>query len=218
MTDDKFVLQELLSSPEFIFRTHNVKLEKFIIEQDLPMMFLAHYDSLSDDIKANKPLDLSMLKLMNEQVTARQACQWLGLPQDTIKPATHIKISGTTVIVCDDFPLALHLTFTNTAKDTQATYDNNIQNALTKEANNFVLTGNVHVLHKNSAKALSSVDFHDEVYDIIQNDGYTRLPNSHALATTHTLNTLKDRTPQALQYLQDSICHKIMTHYEIHGA
>lgn len=217
MTEHTFILQELLTDPDFVFRTHNVKIDKFVIEKDLPMMFLAHYDSLPDDIKADRPLDLPMLKLMNEQVTAKTACQWLDLPDGTIKAATHIKISGTTVIVCDAFPLALHLSFTNTAKDTQAVYTDNLPQALASEVDGFVLTGNVHVLHKNPAKQLISVDFDDDEFIITTNDSYTRLPNAHALATTHTLNLLKDRTPQALVYLHDSIHHKIMTHYETHA-
>lgn len=217
MTDTRFILQELLTDPDVIFRTHNVKIDKFIIEKDLPMMFLAHYDSLPDDIKTDKPLTLPLLQRMNDKITAQTACQWLDLPSDTIKAATHIKISGTTVIVCDDFPLALHLFFTNTAKDTQAIYTNDLTQALAHEANGFVLTGNVHILHKNTTKHLCSVDFEDEEFTIAAHDGYTRLPNAHALATTHTLNLLKDRTPQALAYLSQSIHHKIMTHYETHA-
>ncbi|WP_432481546.1 hypothetical protein [Moraxella sp. ZY200743] len=215
MTNSCFILQEILTEPEFIFRTHNVKIDKFIIEKDLPMMFLAHYDSLSDDIKADRPLDVSMLKMMNEKVTAQTACRWLSLPDDTIKAATHIKISGTTVIVCDDFPLALHLQFTNTAKDTQAIYTTNPTQSIKDESTNFVLTGNVNILHKNTAKSLISLDFGDEEYIIPTHDGYTRLPNAHALATTHTLNTLKDRIPQALAYVQESICQKVMAHHQM---
>ncbi|MDO4441819.1 MAG: hypothetical protein Q4B81_06525 [Moraxella sp.] len=215
MTDNRFTLQEILTEPEFVFRTHNVKIDKFIVDKDLPMMFLAHYDSLSDDIKAQRPLDLSMLKMMNEKVTAQTACRWLNLPDGSIQAATHIKISGTTVIVCDELPLALHLQFTNTAKDSQAVYATDLIQNIKNEAANFVLAGNVHILHKNTAKSLISLDFSEEEYPIPTHDGYTRLPNAHALATTHTLNTLKDRTPQALSYLQESICQKVMAQYEM---
>lgn len=208
-----FILQDILTTPDFIFRTHNVKIDKFIIQKNLPMMFLAHYDSLPDDIKTQKPLDLSLLKMMNEKVTAQEACRILELPAGTIQAATHIKISGTTVIVCDDFPLALHLSFTNTAKESQATYHLDIDQSLNAEAGNFVFAGNVNVLHKSTAKTLTSVDFSEEEYIIEPSDGYTRLPNAHALSTTHALNLLKDRTPQVLTYLQESIRHKVTTHY-----
>lgn len=209
-----FILQDILTTPDFIFRTHNVKIDKFIIQKNLPMMFLAHYDSLPDDIKTQKPLDLSLLKMMNEKVTAQEACRILELPAGTIQAATHIKISGTTVIVCDDFPLALHLSFTNTAKESQATYHSDIDQSLNAEAGNFVFAGNVNVLHKSTAKTLTSVDFSEEEYIIEPSDGYTRLPNAHALSTTHALNLLKDRTPQVLTYLQESIRHKVTTHYQ----
>lgn len=208
-----FILQDILTKPDFIFRTHNVKIDKFIIQKNLPMMFLAHYDSLPDDIKTQKPLDLSLLKMMNEKVTAQEACRILELPAGTIQAATHIKISGTTVIVCDDFPLALHLSFTNTAKESQATYHLDIDQSLNAEAGNFVFAGNVNVLHKSTAKTLTSVDFSEEEYIIEPSDGYTRLPNAHALSTTHTLNTLKDNSPEVMSYLQQSIQYKIMSHY-----
>lgn len=208
-----FILQDILTIPDFVFRTHNVKIDQFIIQKDLPMMFLAHYDSLSDDLKADKPLDLSLLRRMNEKVTAQEACNILNLPKDSIQVATHIKITGTTVIVCDDFPLALHLNFTNTAKESQTTYQPNITQALDNEIANFLLAGNVNILHKNTTKTLTSLDFSEEAYIIQPNDGYTRLPNAHALSTTHTLNTLKDNSPQALSYLQQSIQDKIMSHY-----
>lgn len=209
-----FILQEILTTSDFEFRTHNVKIDKLIITKDLPMMLLAHYDSLPDDIKIQKPLTPPMLKLMNEKVTAKTACRWLDLPEDAIKPATHIKISGTTVIVCDDFPLALHLSFTNTAKESQSIHTNDLMTSLIQEADNFLLTGNVHVLHKNHTKNLVSIDFDDQEFTIATNDGYTRLPNAHALATTHTLNTLKSRYPKALAYLQHSIQHKVMAHHK----
>ena len=206
---DTFILQELITE-DLPFRVHNVKIDKFIAEQDLPMMFLAHYDSLSDDIKAQKPLDIHLLKRMNDEMTAAEACQVLGLPQGTIKPATHIKITGTSVIVLDEFPLALHLQFTNTAKPTQSVYGNNLTELITTEAKNYALAGNVHILHKNSTKRLISIDLNDETFVINQNDSYTRLPNTHAMATTHTLNTLKSNTPQALFYLNEAVVQKVL--------
>lgn len=202
-----FILQEIISE-NLPFRVHNVKIDKFIATQDLPMMFLAHYDSLPDEIKAQKPLG-QLLQRMNDEMTADQACQLLHLPQGTIKPATHIKITGTSVIVLDDFPLALHLQFTNTAKKTQTLYGNDLPALIEQEARNYVLTGNVHVLHKNQAKTLISMDLNDDELTIAQNDGYTRLPNTHSLATTHTLNTLKDNHPQHLEYLSRAIVDKV---------
>ncbi|OOR91056.1 hypothetical protein B0181_03740 [Moraxella caviae] len=212
MTARTFVLQDLLCDDSLPWRVHNVKLEKIICEKDLPMMFLAHYDRLPDDIKAQKPLDLPMLKIMNEKVSAAQACQILGLPQGAIAPALHVKISGTTVIVCDSLPLALHLQFTNTAKDSQACHQD-AQTALENEARRFLFAGNVHVLHKNPKIRLHSTDLSEHSFTVEPQAGYTRLPNSHALATTHTLNTLKDTTPNALKFLQDAIVDKVMASF-----
>lgn len=52
---DRFILQEVLTD-DVPFRVHNVKIDKFIYEQDLPLMLLAHYDRLSDELKIQKPL------------------------------------------------------------------------------------------------------------------------------------------------------------------
>lgn len=212
-----FVLQELLTDPDVPFRVHNVKIEKLICTPDLPLMLLAHYDSLSDELKQAHPLTPNLLLRMNDKVTTEQACAILGVPQGSIRPATHIKISGTTVIVCDDFPLALHLHFTNTAKETQAIHGISHGDLIKAQAENFLLTGNVNVLHKNPKKTLISLDNHDNELTIDTNDGYTTLPNVHALATTGVLNELKSRSPHALHFLQEAIVSKVLSAAEEMG-
>ena len=102
---DLFILQEVLTD-DVPFRVHNVKIDKFICEQDLPLMLLAHHDRLSDELKTQKPLT-EFFGRINDKVTTAQACAIFGVSSDSLRPATHIKITGTTVIVWDDFPLAL---------------------------------------------------------------------------------------------------------------
>ncbi|TWV81601.1 hypothetical protein [Moraxella sp. VT-16-12] len=205
---DTFILQEFIIN-DTSFRVHNVKIDKLICERDLPMMFLAHYDSLPDDIKTDKPL-ATFLKYSTQKMTTQEAATLLGLPPNTIKPATHIKITGTTVLVWDDFPLALHLQFTNTAKEFQTHYDGEPSRLMQKEAQAFAFSGNVHVLHKTTTKTLISVDLSDDEFTIAPNESYTRLPNSHALATTQILNIAKDKSPQFLAHLADVISTKVM--------
>lgn len=205
---DRFVLQEVLTD-NVPFRVHNVKLDKFICEQDLPLMLLAHYDRLSDELKAQKPLT-DFFGQMNGKVTTAQACAIFGVSPDSLRPATHIKITGTTVIVWDDFPLALHLQFTNTAKDSQTTDEHDITQAVADEIDNILLSGNVNVLHKNTAKELVSVDLSDDEFVITSSDNYIRLPNSHALTTTQILNHIRHTAPQAMAYLSHALHDKIM--------
>lgn len=209
---DTFILQNLLTD-DLPFVVHNVKLDKFVCQRDLPLMFLAHYDSLPDTIKNDKPLG-KFLTHANDKLTAEEACHLLGLPPNTIKPATHIKITGTSVIVLHDFPLAVHLQFTNTAKDAQIHYGNDTAHFVHTEAQNFAFAGNVNILHKSHNKTLISVDLSDNELTIAPSDGYTRLPNSHALATTQILNLIKHKSPQTLQYLSHAITDKVMTHFE----
>ncbi|UNU73225.1 hypothetical protein LU293_09155 [Moraxella nasovis] len=212
MTDNSFILQELLYRGDVSFRVHNVKITNFLHGQDLPMMFLAHYDSLPDDIKNQKPLDLSLLKHMNDKVTAAMACDMLGLSHGTIKPANHLKVNGTSVIVFDDFPLALHLSFTNTAKENQTTYGS-LSSLLSNLSTSILFTGNVHVLHKNPTKTLKSTDLNENTIIIAPQNDYTRLPNSHAMATTHVLNTLQQNSPKTLEFLTIAISERVFEHF-----
>lgn len=207
---ERFILQEILTD-DVPFRVHNVKLDKFICQNDLPMMFLSHFDQLDDATKSQK--NHLLIKHLNDKVTAQESCQILGVPAGTIRPATHIKITGTSVIVLDDFPLAVHLQFTNTAKDTQALYGNDLTALVAQEAKNFVLSGNVNVLHKSSKNTLVSVDLTDHEFVINPSESYTRLPNTHALATTQVLNHLNATTPKALDYLQQAIFDKVMAYF-----
>ena len=210
---DTFILQELITDGT-PFRVHNVKIEKLICERDLPMMFLAHYDSLSDDIKADKPLAM-FLKHSTQKMTSQEAAKLLGLPTNIIKPATHIKIIGTTVLLWEEFPLALHLQFTNTAKEFQTHYGNDTMASMQKEASNFAFSGNVHVLHKTPTKMLISIDLSDDEFTITPNETYTRLPNNHSLATTQLLNIAKDKSPQYLADLTKSITTKVLDSFDI---
>lgn len=208
---DTFILQEILTSPT-PFRVHNVKIDKFLCQQDLPMMLLAHYDRLSDELKAQKPLSNFFMQI-NNKVTTQEACQIFGVSFNELRPATHIKLTGTSVIVWDEFPLALHLQFTNTAKDSQ-TSDKPAQEAILEQTKRLLLSGNVNVLHKNTAKTLISVDLSDDEFIITPNDTYTRLPNSHALATTQILNRLKDTNPNAMAYLEQALVDKVLEHFD----
>lgn len=210
MDNDKplLILQELFTDPGFVFRVHNVKLATVDSSYDLPQMFLAHYDSLADDIKADLPLTPALLKKINTLVRADEACALLSLPSGSIRPAWHIKISGTAVIVCDALPLALHVQFTNTAKSSQAVYGEP-SSLILQEAARWQMSGNVNVLFKNPAYELVSVDLQGDTLSLPPHDGYVRLPNSHALATTHAINTLKNTQPDLLAYLDTAIIEKV---------
>lgn len=200
-------LQTLLADESVAFRVHNVKLTQVSCKADLPQMFLAHYDQLSDEIKEKKPITPLLFKQLGTLMSAAQAQQMLGIDSG-IPVAQHIKISGTTVLACDELSLALHLNFTNTAKPNQPCYGNNIPALLQEQAALWQMTGNVNVLNK-SISSLVSHTLHEEVFEIEKSDGYTRLPNAHALATTHTINTLKDRNPERFTALSEAIIERV---------
>ncbi|WP_066805570.1 hypothetical protein [Moraxella oblonga] len=211
---DTFILQELITD-NLPFTVHNVKIDTFICQRDLPLLFLTHYDSLPKNIKTDKPLG-DFFAHATQKMTTHEANALLGLPPNTLKPATHVKITGTSVIVLHDFPLALHLQFTNTAKETQIHYGDDLPQFIQGEAKNFLLSGNVNVLHKSTTKTLISVDLSDDEYLITPQESYSRLPNSHALAVTQILNTLKYKSPQALDYLTIAVVAKVMEHFDNH--
>ncbi|OAU97115.1 hypothetical protein [Moraxella catarrhalis] len=207
-TADTLILQEVLFDASYSFRVHNVKLGTLEAIHDLPQMFLAHYDQLDDDLKASTPLTPHLLKNLNTPMTTDEAITLLGLPPKSIAEPWHIKLGGTVVIACDTLSLAVHVNFTNTAKSHQTVYGDK-QTLIKQEAEHWQLAGNVNVLFKNPAHDLVSVDLEDDRLVIETHGSYVRLPNSHALATTHAINTLKNTHPDALDYLHQAIIEKV---------
>lgn len=212
----QFVLQSLFDDESLVFRVHNVKNIIVKHDMDLPQMFLAHYDSLADEIKAEHPLTADLLKKINQKTTAEQANTLLGLPSGTIRPAHHIKITGTAVIVCDSLPVALHISFTNTAKSSQALYGNEPSTMIEAEAQKWQLAGLVNVLHKNPKFTLISHDLSGESLIIEPTATFIQLPNAHALATTHAINTIKHDSPSKLQYLHERIVETVLASVNTH--
>ncbi len=211
--NEKLILQELLCDEEVPFRVHTARVEKFVCESDLPTLFLTHYDALSDEIKNQHPLTTELLQKTLTKVTAKQACQILGVTEGTISPKTHIKIVGKIVLVLDDLPLALRLTFTNTAKENQIVSSGEIQSLVEQEANLCLFSGAVDVLYKNSKQPLVSVCDTKDDYPIPVSEKYLCLPNSHSTATTTLFNEFKARTPK-LAYLNDAIASAVMAYYQ----
>lgn len=206
----QFSLQTLLEDSTVVFRTHNVKITTLNHDRDLPQSLLAHFDNIDDDVKHNYTITPQLIKQFHSEMTAKQAAEILNLPPAVIRTAYHIKISGTAVIVCDELPLALHLHFSNTAKAHQAVYGNDLSELIKTQAERWQLSGNVNLLHKNPNHQITSYDLNEQAIVIDASQEYVRLPNDHALATTHTLNQLKDNNPERLQFLHDAIVEKIM--------
>ncbi|MPW64037.1 hypothetical protein [Moraxella catarrhalis] len=202
------LLQNIFNDTGFTFRIHNVKLAQLTIDFDLPQMFLAHYDQLADELKTRTPLTPQLLKHMNTPMTADEAEKLLGLPHASIAKAWHIKLKGTAVIACDALSLAIHTHFTNTAKPAQVAYGDK-QTLIHQEAARWQLTGNVNVLFKHTNYDLVSIDLEDDILTMHAQGGYIRLPNSHSLATTHAINTLKHTNLDAIGYLNDAIIETI---------
>lgn len=209
----QFLLQDLLSNPAVIFRTHNVKITTLTHTKDLPQSLLAHFDNLDDDIKHSYTITPQIIKQFNTEMTTEQAAKILNLSLQVVRPAHHIKINGTAVIVCDDLPLALHLNFSNTAKANQAVYGQIPSELIRQQAERWQLSGNVNLLHKNPKHQIASCDLNDQLIAFDASPEYIRLPNDHAIATTHTLNQLKDNNPERLQFLHDAIVEKVMQHF-----
>lgn len=209
----RFILQELITDTP-PFRIHNTKIDTFIYEQDLPIMFLAQYDRLNDGIKAQKPLG-DFFHHLNQKVTVAETCAILGIDAHHLKPATHIKFTGTTVMVWDDLPLALHLHFTNTAKDHQVSQYSSTK-AIEEQIAHIMLSGSVSVLHKSHDKTLVSMDLSDDEFLISPNTHYTALPNSHALATTQILNHIRHTNPKSMEVLEIALHDAVLTYFTAH--
>ena len=218
------ILQEILS--QVPFRVHNVKLDTLNVEHDRPMALLRHYDHLLDDIKSTITLDLPLLKRMNDEMHCAQAAALLGIDMQYFATPIHVKLSGTAVLVFDELTLAVFVNFTNTAKDSQVLFVDDLIQAATpttgrlqaatmaavyQEAARIAFCGNAYVLYKQAQTIgeLMSVDLMGETWTIVTADDYIRLPNSHAMATTHTLNTLRDHRNESLIDVLSAIQDKV---------
>ena len=78
------------------------------------------------------------------------------------------------------------------------------QTLIHQEAARWQMTGNVNVLFKHTNYDLVSIDLEDNILTMHAQGGYIRLPNSHSLATTHAINTLKHTNLDAIGYLNDA--------------
>ena len=78
------------------------------------------------------------------------------------------------------------------------------------EANKWQMAGLVNVLHKSTKFTLLSQELSGDIMSIEPATGYLQLPNAHALATTHAINTIKSDSPERLQYLHDAIVEMVL--------
>lgn len=173
------------------WRLHNCKFLQTVASFDEPMSLLNHYDSLSDELKADRPLSFELLKRMNEPMTAQMADELLDLPMGTIKAAWHIKYVGRTVFFCDSWQLAVRVQFSNTSKNGVAVYGLDKASAWQSQADTWRFFGVVDILYKGADKLAI-----DESYVIEKQDNYQSLPATQSLAVIEWLNEQKlDNAP-----------------------
>lgn len=195
MHNDKeaLILQHLLQDISLDWQVYNCKILKQQICQDSPLSFLNHYDSLSDELKAAHPLNVSLLKHMNTAMSIAQAAAVLGIEQAHFAKPWHIKYVGAFVVTCQPLLLALRIHFSNTAKNAQTVNLPNPTHAWQQECHAWRCFGVVDVLHKGEHTLYSSYDGDDNPLCIYPSPMYQALPSTHSLSITQLISEYKEQ-------------------------
>lgn len=206
--DNALSLNECLTQTALAWRLHNCKFLQNKAVFDEPKSLLHHYDSLSDDIKSAHPLSFEHLKRMNEPMTVQAVSELLGLPDNALKGAWHIKYVGRAVFFCESLSLAVRVHFSNTSKPSVAVYGVDKERAWSEQAGAWRFFGVVDILYKGSDNLAI-----DESYVIEKQDNYQPLPATQSLAVVEWLNDQKLDNLQQLNWLWMAIGEKVATAY-----
>lgn len=125
------ILAQTLTDTAISWRIHNCKISKKTVTQELPMLFLYHYDSLDDSVKQAHPLTPALLAQFNTPMTADAAAKLIGITSDLLASPWHVKIIGSLVVFSEALQLAVRLHWTNTGKSTQQLYTQSATEAIT---------------------------------------------------------------------------------------
>ncbi|WP_201526722.1 hypothetical protein [Psychrobacter frigidicola] len=193
------ILAQALTDTAISWRIHNCKISKKTITQDMPLLFLYHYDSLDDSIKQAYPLTPVLLAQFNTPMTAAAAAKLIGIADDLLVSPWHVKIVGSLVIFSEALQLAVRLHWTNTGKSTQQIYTQSAKEAVTAAFKDWQFFGRIDVLYKNGKQTLVSIDEasddDEQLITIDTSADYQYLPATHALAVIAKLEADKAELP-----------------------
>ncbi|WP_227672192.1 hypothetical protein [Psychrobacter urativorans] len=193
------ILAQALTDTAISWRIHNCKISKKTITQDMPLLFLYHYDSLDDSIKQAYPLTPVLLAQFNTPMTAAAAAKLIGIADDLLVSPWHVKVVGSLVIFSEALQLAVRLHWTNTGKSTQQIYTQSAEEAVTAAFKDWQFFGRIDVLYKNGKQTLVSIDEasddDEQLLAIDTSADYQYLPATHALAVIAKLEADKAELP-----------------------
>ncbi len=193
------ILAQALTDTAISWRIHNCKISKKTVTQELPMLFLYHYDSLEDSVKQTYPLTPALLAQFNTPMTADAAAKLIGITSDLLASPWHVKIIGSLVVFSEALQLAVRLHWTNTGKSTQQIYTKSAEEALTAAFKDWQFFGRIDVLYKNDKQTLISIDEqaegNEQILTINASVDYQFLPATHALGVITTLEADKAELP-----------------------
>ncbi len=178
MNDQKHNLSELLLDDSHAWRIHNCKLIKKSCHREGTLPFIYHYDRLSTELKKEFQLTGQLLINFNKPMTAKQACQLIGIDKKNIASPIFIKITGSIVVVCEPLQLAIRLHWSNTSKNEDAIYCQDEQQAIAQAIQKWQFIGRVDTLYKlKQDNAPTIIGGYDELASSLA-DGQYPLPIS----------------------------------------
>ncbi|WP_227669413.1 hypothetical protein [Psychrobacter sp. NG254] len=199
LAPNTIILADALTDKTIAWRIHNCKISKKTITQDLPLLFLYHYDSLDEAIKQTHPLTPALLAQFNTPMTAQAAAKLIGIDAALLASPWHVKIIGSLVVFSEALQLAVRLHWTNTGKETQQIYTKDEADALTNALKEWQFFGRVDILYKNNKLPLVSIDEQrtsaKSILPLDASSDYQLLPAAHALIVIAKLEADKTTLP-----------------------
>jgi len=193
------ILADALTDTTISWRIHNCKISEKILNQDVPMQFLYHYDSLDDAVKQANPLSPALLAKFNTPMSANDAAKLIGIDEALITSPWHVKVMGSLVVFSEALQLAVRLHWTNTGKATQQIYTKDADDALKVAFKEWQFFGRVDVLYKNDKQTLASIDeqniSNEPLLTIDASTDYQQLLATHALTLIAKLEADKAELP-----------------------
>ncbi|WP_019671945.1 hypothetical protein [Psychrobacter lutiphocae] len=204
LTDPNILhLDHIISDQTIPWQIHNCKIIDKLVTQDEKLPFIYHYDALTDELKAVRPLTPELLKQFQTPMYASEAAQLLTLDPKLTPTPWQAKVTGTLVMFCERLQLALRLKFTNTAKTLDPIYSKTQEQALKLALQNWHFYGEVFVLYKGNHPLVMTLD--DDWLSIPSLDGYQLLPAQYSLATLVLLEQQKQHLPQLTETIEQRL-------------
>lgn len=165
-------------------RLHRCQITDYIIDKQLPMKLIYHYERLSEALKAEIPLQGQLLANFDKLMSQAQFAQLIGISADKLTQPWQLKFNGKLVLFFEQPEIALRLHFSNTLKPFEIVSSKNLEAAVAASFENWQWVDTVEIVSKDPH--LSVFAHHpllSEQWQLQGSNGFVYMP----LALAHSI-------------------------------